>query len=492
MNISKVEEWITKLKRAINIELKKQNYNGALSLVSVCSNIIYQTNAKYMDSDLEQVVKSIADSAKLNELNGEQLNDDILIFWDGFGLNNRGLCQIYLKALCKYKKVVYITYKDRENLIPDIHSILDENNAERRYVNRGGVSPMTTVHQLNSIIKEFRPKHMFFYSMPDDVVATPLLYAYENTLIRYQINLTDHVYWLGTGCFDKNVNFRQYGARISIEYRDIPKSKNVVIPFYPIINFEREFLGFPFKLEENQKVIFSGGALYKTLGGGNKYYIMVDYILGKYKDVVFWYAGSGDDTELKKILNKYPDRAHYTEERSDLYQVLQHCNIYLSTYPMCGGLMFQYAAMAGIVPVTLKHGNISDEFLMNQKEINIEFDNIDDLYFEVDKLLTDEDYYLERRKQMLQAVISPELFNEEVRKLVSGEISENFLPEDEHIDTESFRQWYLEDLKKIDLAAMASRKDVTKYALKYYPLDFVGGSINLFIKKVKRFLSRRK
>ena len=34
---------------------------------------------------------------------------------------------------------------------------------------------------------------------------------------------------------------------------------------------------------------------------------------------------------------------------------LEKSYFYLSTYPICGGLMFQYAASAGKVPVTLKY-----------------------------------------------------------------------------------------------------------------------------------------
>ena len=111
-----------------------------------------------------------------------------------------------------------------------------------------------------------------------------------------------------------------------------------MIPFYPIIQYEKEFQGFPFEVKAGQKVIFSGGGLYKTIGGGNKYYQMVDRILEEYEDAIFWYAGIGDDSEMKKIISKYPDRAYLTAERTDLYQVIEHCHFYLSTYPMWGGV----------------------------------------------------------------------------------------------------------------------------------------------------------
>lgn len=68
------------------------------------------------------------------------------------------------------------------------------------------------------------------------------------------------------------------------------------------------------------KRLFSGGALYKTFGGENKYYDIIDNILKKYKEVVFWYAGSGDDSKLKELMKKYPGRIFHTLERNDLFK----------------------------------------------------------------------------------------------------------------------------------------------------------------------------
>ena len=488
MHISKIEKLILKFKKAIDKEFSKKNYDTVFSLVSVSAYLLYQSNYKYVDNDLEQTVKKVAKELQLNILGDDNLDEGVVLFWDGFGFNDRGLCQIYLRALSKQKKVVYITYADRAEAIPDIHRILNENNGECRYIDRNIKTPLSMINQLNGYVKEFGPKHMFFYSWPDDVVATPLLYAYENRIIRYQINLTDHAFWLGAGCFDKYVNFREYGARVSVEYRSVPKEKNIVIPFYPVIDYEKEFQGYPFELKDGQKVIFSGGALYKTLGEGNKYYSIIDKILGKYEKVIFWYAGYGNDTELKKIISKYSGRVYYTAERSDLYQVLQHCYFYLSTYPMCGGLMFQYAAMAGKVPVTLKHSSISDDFLINQKKIDVEFDSVEDLYAEVDKLLMDEKYYKERSELMRQSVISPEIFNEEVRKLILGEQSMKSLPEYDCAETEQFRQIYIDNLTNSELTAMLFRKHMIKTAIKYYPFEFLRGTLEVIKKKIKNKL----
>lgn len=85
------------------------------------------------------------------------------------------------------------------------------------------------------------------------------------------------------------------------------------------------------------RYIFSGGALYKTLGEEqNTYYKIVDHILQYNKDIKFLYAGFGDDSEMVKILEKYPDRAYLVGERKDYYYLIENCTLYLNTYPMFG------------------------------------------------------------------------------------------------------------------------------------------------------------
>ena len=478
---------IDKLKRFILREIERGHYDNALGMISTCANILYQTNIYYMDRVLENDIARIADELLVNKNADKEWNEgnkDTVLFYDGFGQNERGLAQIYLKALCKVKKVIYVTYFDRKGEIPDIIDILNSYQYESFYIKRNYFSTIAQIKQLEKIIKDVRPGHMFFYSVPDDVTATPIMFAYRNRMKRYQINLTDHAFWLGSQCIDKCIEFREYGARISWEYRNIPKEKITIIPFYPIVHYDKPFQGYPFDRQAGQKIFFSGGSLYKTYGAGNRFYQIVDHILETYQEMVFWYAGNGDDTEIKKLSLKYPQRVYLTAERSDLYQILRHCRFYLSTYPLAGGLMFQYAAMAGIVPVTLKYSDCSGDFLIKQSELKVEFLDISNLYEEINKLITDDQYVNERRDQMKKAVISSEIFDEEVYKLMSEENSIRFKADYTHIDTVKFRQIYLERLRTSDLDKMLVRTKAIKAGICYYPLKFIKGGVQIVARKI--------
>lgn len=82
--------------------------------------------------------------------------------------------------------------------------------------------------------------------------------------------------------------------------------------------------GLPFDVEKDEYV-FSGGTLYKTLGDSNNtYYKIVHHILEKHSKIKFIYAGTGDDSELKKIIAEFPNRAFHINERKDFYYLIQN------------------------------------------------------------------------------------------------------------------------------------------------------------------------
>ncbi len=483
MGYREIEKAVLEIKDEIAKEFKKQNYENVLSFVSLCANVLYQTNFCYFDEDLETIIKKSADILiKVpDEYTGK---DDVVLFWDGFGFNTRGLAQIYIRALVEQKRVIYITYEERKNDIPDILNVINENRGCYQFIKR--TTYLDQIIQLEKILKEFQPEHFFFYSVPNDVVATVIMHGYMGKMRRYQINLTDHAFWLGAKALDVCIEFRNYGANISLEHRNIEKKNIVIIPYYPIIDKTKEFAGYPFDFDEKkQKLIFSGGSLYKTLGGENQYYKILDSILCRYKEVVFWYAGTGDRRKIDDLIKKYPNRVFVTEERTDLYQIMRRCRFYLSTFPMVGGLMLQYACAAGRVPITLRFDECADGILLEQDKIGVYFNEKDGLLREVDKLLADDNYAALREDIMKSAVISPNEFTEEIRKIFTGEKGKYDI-DVTHIESLNFRQqyWNRYDVKKIARLFLSKKKYVLY--LIHFKKRVITGSIYAFIDRCSR------
>lgn len=399
------------LRIKIRLAIQKKRYNDALELIYSSALLLYSTNPYYEDEELEESVRTIAKAVfpKANaSVNREELEQNTILFYDGAGLDVRGLARIYLEPLVQDFRVCYVTYADREPEIPGILQTVREHGGEVSFLRRE--RPLGMVKQLDTVLRECHAGKFIFYSYPHDVVAPVLMQAYEGVLTRYVVNLTDHAYWLGARAIDK-----------CIEFRD-----------------------FPFPVKDGQQVVFSGGSLYKTFGEGNKYYEIVDYILASHSDVIFWYAGGGDDSELKKCMARHPGRVYHTPERPDLFQLLQHVSFYLSTYPLCGGLMY------------------------------VIFDTMEELKQEIDRVLTDEVYRKARGEQMRSAVISPETFAENLRGiLVSGESGQDISYS--HIDTEAFRANYLVGFTEEDMLWLCVRKETLPAMLRFLPSLAVRG-----------------
>lgn len=486
MDASEVLAEVGKLKRLLSAAMKKEDDRHALALISHIGFILYQANLFYVDEDLEKCLGSIAE--RTVRIDGNAPQSDKILFFDGFGYNDRGLIQVYMRALCAAYSVIYVTYLDRKDAVPDVLRQVEEHQGLSLFIDRGKSWP-ERIRELNDIINRYQPRSIFCYILPYDPVCPVVLTGCPSRIRKYMVNLTDHAFWIGASCCDRYIEFRDYGARVSEKYRGIPRDKIVKILFYPMISREKEFQGFPFD-RSGKTVVFSGGQLYKTFSKDRLYYIMVERMLQYRQDIVFWYAGSGDASELIALKNRYPDRVYHTAERTDLFQVLQNCDIYLSTYPVCGGLMFQYAAEAGVIPLTLKNGDISDGFLKEQDRLGIEFDNPDALMEKFGKLVSDPVYHAEQRKRICNAVVSEEEFGKRVGQLIDGSLGNGDICFGD-IRTEDFRQVYLDRIDRNLLGSWMLNRDTFAFLLRKRPLwMFRAAAQRLAVEYKSRILPR--
>ena len=364
------ERAIRKLDRIAADCIKAGTIERAMQAAGVSAEISYAWNQYYSDSSLEKVLLEITESMGTGELPRPRSDPETVLFYDGFALDTRGLALIYLKALCRLGyKVIYVTYDaDYSSKCPteqpEIKKATCGSDIRMIYIRRSSKC-LEKAEEILNLIDKYRPAVSFLYSLPFDIPAVCAFTKAEGTTRRFLINLTDNAFWAGLNSFDYCIEFRDYGAGISFYDRRILSGKLKVLPFYPYTDEGIEFQGYPFSFDEHsQKLIFSGGALYKTFSEDNAYYKLVDFILATDPETVFWYAGSGDRSRFDPLLRKYAGRIFITPERKDLLQVLKRCCFYLSTYPVSGGLMFQYSAKAGKIPVTFRHDMCNEGFLI--------------------------------------------------------------------------------------------------------------------------------
>lgn len=486
-NIEKVEKFLNSTHKKIIKNFQNGNYRKTLLLIKSYANIMYSYNQIYTNLEIEEMLhKTINSAYQKPNLKQSELDEQTVIFYDGFGIDDRGLAQIYLKALCKRYNVIYITSISNKKRIHHIIELLETTNNTIHYIKEENI--MLCINELVDVTNKIKPKNMFLYTQPNDIVGISFFELFEGIIYRYQINLTDHAFWLGTKSFDYCIEFRDYGASISEEYRNVSKEKLLKLPFYPNINYLQEFEGYPFEFDETKnKFIFSGGALYKTFGDGNKYYQIIEKILTKYSDLFFWYAGSGDNSEILKLKDKYPNRIFYTTERKDLYQVIKRCYFYLSTYPICGGLMFQYAAIANKLPITLTHDDITDEFLLNQDKLNVIFNSETEMYQEIDRIYNNREYMKNKEKDILNSVITEEMFEKNLYHLIEIHKTE-FNIMYKNIDTNKLRKVYRENINILDIYRKFFYCNKFQLIFEFPCITFYGFALAIMdkIKKVRK------
>lgn len=486
---------VERLKRICMKALDKGQYEKTLAAVSAAASLMYAYNQEYTDDVLETVVKQVSrkllgETSSLCQKDSPN-NEKTVLFYDGFGLDTRGLALIYLKGLvrCGYH-VVYVTVDSAIGKQPEIEKAVAGYDMQWVFV-PNSKNYSAWIHGIANAFDTYKPHTAFFYTTPWDVAAAVTFAHYEGVVCRYQIDLTDHAFWLGKCAFDYCVALRDVGSRIACNYRGIKEESLRMLPYYATIDYDAPFMGFPFSTED-RVVIFSGGALYKTLGDGeNAYYYMVDAILKKHQDVIFLYAGTGDDSELKKIIERYPGRAYHIPERKDLYQVLKHSVLYLNTYPMFGGLMMNYAASAGRLPLTLKHYHDADGLLFDQSNLGIEYETKEALVEDVDRLLSDSVYRQDRESRLTGSVISQDWFEKNLKQLIDTKSTEFTVCVDP-IDTSAFRKEYVKrfDYRKAIQDAVIT--PCTRPLVCAFPMQFAAYYSKRIVQKILYMMGRNK
>lgn len=478
--IIETKKIIEQLKNIANSAIKNRNYNRALSAISVCAGILYSFNQWYKDDDLESMLLDLSQALVKTPMKKEYGN---VIYYDGFGLDTRGLEINYCKAIVEGGfKLFYVTIKDSKDKQPHLKYELRNHDVEYIYLDKKK-SYIEQISDLNKIFLAIKPEHAFFYTLPNDVVGTVVFNAMDGYVTRYQIDLTDHAFWLGVNALDICLDSRDIGQSIQRYERKIPIEKIIRIKPALYIDTMAKIEPLPFDTTKF-RYIFSGGALYKTLGDAdNTFYYVISELL-KDNTLKFVYVGNGDTTEIDKLKTRFSDQVFYFQERSDFYELIKGCTLYLNTYPMFGGLMMRYAALAGKIPLTIKHGDEANGILIDQDDRKIEYDSAVDLINDAKKLLNDESYRTEREKLLDGATISFEVFSRNLISLMKDgktEYKSAFI----NVDTEQFRKEFLArfDINNAMDSYLINKKHLCLFT--DFPYAFIMGLPRKIIKKLK-------
>ncbi len=493
MKLSKkiVSNDYSKLKKLAFKLYKHKDYYGSLEIINLLSIFMYNFNVIYTDNELDILVKNISKQTLKIKKFHKQNNDKNIIFYDWFALDDRGLTLIYLKSLIELGyNIKYITYKKNSNL--KMKNILDLINSKSncQIYRLKSEDFIKGSKELIKVIQDYKPSKVLIHTIPNDIICS-LVFSIFDCFERYLINITDHAFWLGKYTFDFLIEFRGFGYDISKMYRKIEKERLIILPYYPMNERKQEFKGFPFNYE-SKKIIFSGGSLYK-IRNSTIFYNIIKHIIETHQNTVFLFAGNGDSSEMENFIrkNNYYKKVYYIKERNDLPEIMKRSCLYLSTFPIAGGLMAQYAVINGKIPMTYVKdkslGQDVEELFINLSDCQFSYDKLEEFYREIDLLIDDDEYRKSKEKKLLNKIIEKEQFTLQLKNCLEGYFtnfdSSNFKYSKPDINKLSLEFIGLWDFKKYCTFLV----DYKNYNLfKYFPIKYSYGKLynilNMIIK----------
>jgi hypothetical protein len=402
-------------KKAINA-CNNGNYDVAIKCAIMTAHIAYIFSWCFYDKELEILLKDLSTKI-LPAIPGNYRTFERYVFYDCYSLDNKGLTQQYIQAIMALNmEFIYITESstaDRRSRI--IFNELSAYPKAKILEVPRNIKERNKIKYIYDAILTYHPTKLFMHLSPSAACAIVAFYALPKNIIKYQINITDHAFWLGNSCLDYSLEFRPYGCNVSLRNRAIKAEQILLMPYYPIVS-DQAFEGFP-PQSTDKVIIFSGGAFYKVFGGDGIYFKLVKRILDENSGVVFLFGGSGNTSIFDSFIknNGYEERFLMLGYRFDINEIFKHCDIYMNTFPESGGLMCQYAAMNGKPILSFvkdgSYGCEAEQTICQLKQEAISFSDEEEFYKEAKKLIQSKDYRIEKGEKLRGCVINKDLFN---------------------------------------------------------------------------------
>lgn len=444
-NIISIYEQIKKLAKKSAL---KGKWLKSLKYIEALANWAYNFNWIYYDEELESLLKEISENTQSEIIINNPSSQKTVII-DSFCFDNRGLTQQYMRALMSNQMdILYIctanTIKERSDILRELRdyskaSILLFTDKRRNQIEK--------VSMIIDAISLFSPANIFLHLTPWDTSALMACHMIKGVTI-FNINLTDHAFWMGASFIDYNIEFRPYGETISLEERGLSESQLLYLPYYPITPISEEFKGFP-EIPRNAIIVFTGGALYKMLGGNNIFFRLMDIILDISPNVIILVAGFSADSRFDqgKSSMRNKDRVWEIGFRSDIDTVFEKIDIFLGTYPTSGALIAQYAAKHGKPILAFRkkgdEENKLEELVNHYQNSFHSFSDIDEFKKYASRLVNDKEFRKSEGLILKDGMITEDIFAKELMKLINNHNNTREMVYDK-INYEAFFERYLD------------------------------------------------
>ena len=434
-------------------------HNGDVSKsiywVEKASRVANQLNWKYNDEQLNSLMDELSKQLNLPMEESYHAKENRVVFFDQYG-KSFILALQYIRALSAAGYDILYILSDYVPANPATFIVDDLKKMPNLTVE---VIPLEwsyqqRVRKIYDLTMDFAPIKVFLHVKMFSAYNL-VLPALPKEITSYYIDLQDHALWIRNNQLNYVLPYRDWGATIDIEKRGFRPEQVLKMPYYPIVT-KAEFQGFPAETE-GKVVVFTGGEYYKTVDWDNSYWRLVIQLLLDNPSAVVLYAGKGDTDNRDKAIRELAGGQNLAKRlipigfRTDINEVFAHCDIYMGTSPMSGGLMCQYAAFNS-KPILqyyrpdMAANNETEQVLDYNGKLNVSFTDSKAFLAEARKLIDSEAYRLARGKELHDCLITKEQFDILLKQTIDSNQTQVVITM-QHIDYDAFTRWwfYLEE-----------------------------------------------
>ena len=447
-----IRQGLEAIKKVAVDAFEQNDLTRSLKFIRAYVDIAGQFNFEYSDLEMELLLSAIA--KKRIKTEAWDAEEGHWLFYDDF-CTSYVLGLQWLEALASSgKEILYITTRDLDR--KSRHKYIYDSAEQYSNVHCVVVPQGETLRRAQDVYNEiarFKPSKVILHKSPALSVVNFVLPVLPESVKKYIINLSDQTFWYGSQVIDYCLEFRDFGASVSLQRRGLKKEQLLMVPFYPADD-GIPFAGFPPECTDDKLIVFSGGDYYKTLDEGRTYWRLVKRLLDTYPQIVFLFATKNipeGDAEIKRFIadNNFEDRFLYIKFRPDINQVFEHCDIYMGTCPTSGSLMSQLAALHSKPILQYYAPGTPDDETEQAICINTHFPiscyTEEAFLAEADRLIVDLQYRRSQGEQLRKAMMQKEQFNQLALKTIeSNQTQINFQEIEINYDDLDKRWYYLE------------------------------------------------
>lgn len=428
LTLREIEKVYNKVKKLVYKSYNTNNIDNIIKYTDILCFCVYRFNWIFSDKAIEDLLLKVSQDNFKCEIDTVNLDNNRIVFYDQIGsIDCLGLQYIRGLISAKYE-ILYIFESSTRKCSPKLLDELNNYNKARIIcVDSSKPNKRVLIEELRNQIIDFKPSKALLHSPAEGAFGVILW----NSLVginRFRIVPGDHHFYLGVNCADYFIEFRKFGYTTAIQKRVIDKSKIFILPYYPIVG-NSDFHGFNIDVN-NKIIIFSAGAAYKIYGENDLYFEILKSIIQKHPNVIVLFAGDGYLKPINDFIKKndFQNRIYLLGYRKDLNMCVANSDIYLTTFPITGGLTTQYAAYHSKPILSFTTPNLSINYIediigvdRNYVDPKITYTNLEEFHNYADSIIQNSDFRILEGNRVNNLLTKVDNFNNGLEKILNGE-----------------------------------------------------------------------